>query len=338
MKNELLSNNHLIENDQWNNETNSCSIGLSDKSSKSSTILSIPQKEMKSLFIKLASNSRLRTLKETDIPVQTPTNIKKEIGFDTLWDSKKEGFIFDDKITVNDIINKETQNKNISIKAKNKQMNISNKVAYNKSLKANFIKSQMVNGAKTARISSHNSNKLMNKTGKSKTRNNKKLNNSCIVRSNEQKQFEKNENLSFSGTPIKKGNAKSHSDIKKKDDKLIETKKEDEYDYSKILIDLKSIFGEDLEYFDENLLFSNLDETSNKGLIKGLLMLSHQQEKKILYLNQKIKKENENYIKELKNKNELIDILNLQVNKMNSLLKGFITENEKVIDNINKYK
>ena len=67
-------------------------------------------------------------------------------------------------------------------------------------------------------------------------------------------------------------------------------------------------------------------------------MLAHQQEKKIVNLNKKIKNENENYIKELKNKNELIDILNLQVNKMNSLLKGFITENEKVIDNIKKYK
>ena len=340
MENEFLSNNHLMDNEQCNNETNSCSIGLSDKSSKSSTILSIPQNEMKTLFIKLASNSRLRTLKETDQINQTPTNVKKEIGFDSLWNSKKEGFIFDDKITVNDIINKESQNKNISIKAKNNKMRISNKVAHNKSIKTNLLKTQMINsnGAKTARITSHNSNKLMSKSGNTKTRNNKKLNNSCIINSNEHKQIEKKENLSYSGTPIKKINAKSHSDIKKKNDSLLNAKKEDDYDYNKILIDLKSIFGNDLEYFDENLLFRNLDETSNKGLIKGLLMLAHQQEKKIVNLNKKIKNENENYIKELKNKNELIDILNLQVNKMNSLLKGFITENEKVIDNIKKYK
>ena len=112
----------------------------------------------------------------------------------------------------------------------------------------------------------------------------------------------------------------------------------DNWYFEKILDDLKSIFGNELEYFDEDLLFSNLDESSSKGLIKGLLMLSHQQSKKIKYLNEKVTKLNNEHINEVKNKNTAIDLLSLQLNKMNGLLKEFISDNEKVEDKVRKYK
>ena len=98
----------------------------------------------------------------------------------------------------------------------------------------------------------------------------------------------------------------------------------EEYDYMKILADLRSIFGEDLEYFNENLLFNNLDEMSNKGLIKGLLMLAHQQDKQIKMLKQQISEMNVKHLGENKVKMDSMVILTLQLNKMNKIFEEYV--------------
>lgn len=106
----------------------------------------------------------------------------------------------------------------------------------------------------------------------------------------------------------------------------------EEYDYSKILIELKAIFGENLELFDENcmlsllilflVLFSNLDDISNKGLIKGLIMLSHSQEKKIKGNNDYISALNAKHKNEIRVKDKNIKELNEELNKLKASLKG----------------
>lgn len=111
----------------------------------------------------------------------------------------------------------------------------------------------------------------------------------------------------------------------------------EEYDYMKILSDLRSIFGEDLEYFNENLLFNNLDEMSNKGLIKGLLMLAHQQDKQIKILKQQISEMNVKHLGENKVKMDSMVILTLQLNKMNTIFKEYINENQNVLKQAKHY-
>lgn len=115
----------------------------------------------------------------------------------------------------------------------------------------------------------------------------------------------------------------------------------DEYDYSKIMTELKSIFGENLENFDENckiifndiktcaiyliytvVLFSNLDEFSNKGLIKGLIMLSHTQEKKIKLMEQSITSVRVDCNKKLNEKDLAIKKLEDEIYTFKSSLRG----------------
>jgi hypothetical protein len=70
------------------------------------------------------------------------------------------------------------------------------------------------------------------------------------------------------------------------------------------------------------VLFTNLDDVSNKGLVKGLIMLSHIQDKKL--------KQNENIISKLKSQNrseidkkeKIIQELNDELNGLKTNLKG----------------
>jgi hypothetical protein len=70
------------------------------------------------------------------------------------------------------------------------------------------------------------------------------------------------------------------------------------------------------------VLFANLDEMSNKGLIKGLLMLSHIQEKKLKVVDQMITKIKNQHKLELREKDNQMKALNDEMNKLKSSLKG----------------
>jgi hypothetical protein len=64
------------------------------------------------------------------------------------------------------------------------------------------------------------------------------------------------------------------------------------------------------------VLFSNLDELSNKGLIKGLIMLSHAQDKKIKAYDQLITNIKTDQKKQIKEKDIQIKKLNDEIGKM----------------------
>lgn len=107
----------------------------------------------------------------------------------------------------------------------------------------------------------------------------------------------------------------------------------EEYDYNKILCDIKGIFGENLEFFDENrkkiivisyinvVLFSSLDEATNKGLIKGLLMLSYFQEKKLSNLTERIKQLKIQHKEEIIDKEKTIEEMSNNFNSITNHLK-----------------
>ena len=70
------------------------------------------------------------------------------------------------------------------------------------------------------------------------------------------------------------------------------------------------------------MLFTNLDEVSNKGLIKGLIMLSHLQEKKLKQSELFISKMKTQIKSELMMKEKIIRDLNDELNGLKSNLKG----------------
>ncbi len=70
------------------------------------------------------------------------------------------------------------------------------------------------------------------------------------------------------------------------------------------------------------MLFANLDEFSNKGMIKGLIMLSHNQCKKIKLLEQMITSVRSEYNLKLKEKDESIKNLEDKMMIFKSSLKG----------------
>ena len=345
-----LSNTLPIERGDFISHESSPNTNYYSEHSNRGKVLHIPKTDMNTLFIKLKSNSHFKTIKDPE------ENVKKEFDDSNI---KKDSLIFDEK---SDLLN-EKRNANITHKLNENKMKgrTGNKKISGKNIKMSILKGNAnASGSKTSRTTYPSTTQTIMKamndiTPKKKTRN-KKLNNSCVI-TNEiktnypisKKEFN-NQNLSFTHGSSKniskfKRESKSNSKIQKSTTMNYATTNNkqssmltDEYDYSKILDDLKSIFGNELEYFDEDLLFSNLDESSNKGLIKGLLMLSHQQSKKIKYLNEKVTKLNNEHINEVKNKNTAIDLLSLQINKMNGLLKEFISDNEKVEDRVRKYK
>ena len=346
-----ISNTLPIEQSNYISHESSPNTNYYSEHSNGAKMLPIPKTDMNTLFIKLKSNSHFKTIKDPE------ENAKKEFDDGV---KRKDSLIFDEKI---DILS-EKRNANITHKLIENKMKgkTTNKKISGKKIKMSILKGNAnASGSKTSRTPYQSTTQTIMKsmndiTPKKKTRN-KKLNNSCVITNHDlkthypisKKEFN-NQNLSFSNGSCKniskfKGESKSNSKIKKSTTTNYATTNNkqtsmltDEYDYSKILDDLKSIFGNELEYFDEDLLFSNLDESSNKGLIKGLLMLSHQQSKKIKYLNEKVTKLNNEHINEVKNKNTAIDLLSLQLNKMNGLLKEFISDNEKVEDKVRKYK
>ena len=79
--------------------------------------------------------------------------------------------------------------------------------------------------------------------------------------------------------------------------------------YSGLLSDMKSIFGNDLENLNEDVLFGNLDESSTKCLITGLLMLTHQQDKELASLNTALTEMSAHHVHEMQNKQNAINIM-----------------------------
>lgn len=71
-----------------------------------------------------------------------------------------------------------------------------------------------------------------------------------------------------------------------------------------------------------SVLFSNLDDLSNKGLIKGLLMLSHSLDKKTRLYEQTIIKMKKTHAAELKEKDNSIKTLDEDLQKFKTSLKG----------------
>jgi hypothetical protein len=70
------------------------------------------------------------------------------------------------------------------------------------------------------------------------------------------------------------------------------------------------------------VLFSNLDEMSNKGLIKGLIKLSHMQDKKIKQFNTMTSRIKTQCRTEIIQKDRVIRQLNEELNNMKNSLKG----------------
>jgi hypothetical protein len=106
----------------------------------------------------------------------------------------------------------------------------------------------------------------------------------------------------------------------------------EEYDYNKILLELKCIFGNDFEDYDENsknlkfnfllVLFSNLDDTSTKGLIKGLIMLSASQDRKLRQTEDKQNQIKKQFSQELYEKDLEILKLQTELDNLKNSLKG----------------
>ena len=70
------------------------------------------------------------------------------------------------------------------------------------------------------------------------------------------------------------------------------------------------------------MLFSNLDETSNKGLIKGLIKLCHIQDKKIKQQETQLNKLKTQSKMDLNNKEKAIKQLNSELTGLRNSLKG----------------
>lgn len=70
------------------------------------------------------------------------------------------------------------------------------------------------------------------------------------------------------------------------------------------------------------MLFSNLDEMSNKGLIKGLIKLSHMQDKKIKQFDIMSRKIKSQCRSEIIQKDRIIRQLNEELNNFKNSLKG----------------
>lgn len=70
------------------------------------------------------------------------------------------------------------------------------------------------------------------------------------------------------------------------------------------------------------MLFSNLDEATNKGLIKGLLMLSYFQEKKLKTMNENMNKARIQFKEELNKRDNIIDEMGHDLSNINFNLKG----------------
>jgi len=75
-------------------------------------------------------------------------------------------------------------------------------------------------------------------------------------------------------------------------------------------------------YFNLLVLFANLDEFSKKGMIKGLIILSHNQYKKIKLLEQMITSVRSECNLKLKEKDEYIKNLEDKITIFKSSLKG----------------
>jgi hypothetical protein len=70
------------------------------------------------------------------------------------------------------------------------------------------------------------------------------------------------------------------------------------------------------------VLFSNLDEMSNKGLIKGLIMLSHIQEKKLKAHDSIVSKIKDDCNRKLRDKDRTIKKLSDELGTLKDSLKG----------------
>ena len=116
-------------------------------------------------------------------------------------------------------------------------------------------------------------------------------------------------------------------------DKASTTKHEHEHvcSYHCLLSDMKSIFGNDLEHLNEDVLFGNLDDTSTKCLIKGLLMLTHDQDKELSTLNTTLTQMSTQHVHDIQSKQNAINIMISQLNKMNNNLISLYNDSEKVI-------
>ncbi|MCQ2815764.1 MAG: hypothetical protein MJ252_00710 [archaeon] len=106
------------------------------------------------------------------------------------------------------------------------------------------------------------------------------------------------------------------------------------YSYKRILEDIKGIFGEDLENFDPSFLLSNLDKTSTEGLIKGLVLLAYNQEKEIKKYKEDIKILKISWDSHLDSKEEIIELLTGQIEKLNSYLKEISSDNTTLLQKI----
>ena len=101
--------------------------------------------------------------------------------------------------------------------------------------------------------------------------------------------------------------------------------------YRCLLSDMKSIFGNDLEHLNEDVLFGNLDDTSTKCLIKGLLMLTHTQDKELTSLSTTLTHLTAQHVHDIQSKQTAINIMIDQLNKMNNNLISLHNDSEKVI-------
>jgi hypothetical protein len=70
------------------------------------------------------------------------------------------------------------------------------------------------------------------------------------------------------------------------------------------------------------VLFSNLDEIANKGLVKGLIKLCHIQDKKIKNFDSSLTKMKSQMKIELAQKDKVIRLLNEELNNLRGSLKG----------------
>jgi len=70
------------------------------------------------------------------------------------------------------------------------------------------------------------------------------------------------------------------------------------------------------------VLFSNLDEVSNKGLVKGLIKLAHNQDKKIQLYSATLNKLKSQYKNEMGEKDKIIKQLDEDLNNLRRSLKG----------------
>jgi hypothetical protein len=72
------------------------------------------------------------------------------------------------------------------------------------------------------------------------------------------------------------------------------------------------------------VLFSNLDDIANKGLVKGLIKLCHIQDKKIKNFDASVSKMKSQIKTELAQKEKVIRLLNEELNNLRGSLKGCI--------------